>query len=199
MNELIVDVRSREEFLKHHVKGAINIPHFDLELYGQLLNSLGDNADIAVYCTTEYRAGIAENKLRAMGITARIIRKAELKNMEWEGSDVVCAVNYVRVRPGHENDFERSVKQLCRSTDDYPGFLGSHLLRVSGVSAIGSGLPGEMKALEIKPVKYIILTYWVSKEVHDKSHLGEVFQKAFKEMPQYLVSMPYEEFYEILR
>ena len=28
---LIVDVRSREEYYKSHVKGALNIPLFDLE------------------------------------------------------------------------------------------------------------------------------------------------------------------------
>ena len=31
MDELIVDVRTREEFAKEHVKGAINIPLHDLD------------------------------------------------------------------------------------------------------------------------------------------------------------------------
>jgi len=33
MDELIVDVRTREEFAKEHVKGAINIPLHDLDFY----------------------------------------------------------------------------------------------------------------------------------------------------------------------
>ena len=79
------------------------------------------------------------------------------------------------------------------------GFLGSKLLRVSGISAIGSGLPGELKNEEVKPTKYIILTYWESKGLHDESHGSEIFRKAFEKMPALLSQMPYEEFYEVLR
>ncbi len=199
MEEMIIDVRSRDEFLKNHVKGAINIPHFDLYLYENFLKSLCREKKVAVYCGTEFRAKIAERKLKKMGIDARIIHREELRDREWEGRDVICAVNYVRVRPGHEAEFENGVKNLCRATEEFPGFLGSQLLKVSGVSAIGSGLPGELRNLEIKPTKYIILTYWESKEMHDKSHTEDVFRRAFESMPAHLTGMPYEEFYEILR
>jgi len=33
IEEIIVDVRTREEFVKEHVKGAINIPLHDMEFY----------------------------------------------------------------------------------------------------------------------------------------------------------------------
>ncbi len=199
MDEIIVDVRSRYEFLKNHVKGAINIPLYDMELYESFLKGLCSQKSVAVYCGTEHRAKIAKKKLDKMEIKARVITTEELRDHPWEGKDVVCAMNFVEVRPGHEEKFEKSVKELCRATEEFPGFLGSQLLRISGVSAIGSGLPGEMRDLEFKPLKYVILTYWESKEIHDKSHLEDVFIEAFKEMPVHLVKMPYEEFYEVLR
>ena len=199
MDEIIVDVRSRHEFLKKHVKGAINIPLYDMELYESFLKGLCQEKSVAVYCGTEHRAKIAKKKLDKMGIKARVITTEKLKDHPWEGKDVICAMNFLEVKPGHEEEFEKSVKALCRATEDFPGFLGSQLLKVSGVSAIGSGLPGEMRELKINPSKYVILTYWESKEIHDKSHLEDVFMKAFKEMPEHLVKMPYEEFYEILR
>ncbi len=199
MKELIIDVRSHEEFLKNHVKGAINIPVHDMEIYEGFLKNICKERSVALYCGSEFRARIAKKKLEKLGIEARVIGMEELKGYEWEGTDVICAMNFVTVRPGHEEEFEKRVKELCRATEDYEGFLGSQLLRVSGVSAIGSGLPGEMRDLKMNPKKYVILTYWRSKEIHDQSHLKEEFIRAFKDMPAHLVSMPYEEFYEILR
>ena len=197
--ELIVDVRSQHEFVKRHIKGAINIPIMHLEMYESFLKKMCREKKLKLYCNTEFRAEIAREKLEKMGIEADIISQDELDNYEWEGKNVVCAMNFVVVRPGHEEEFEKRVKELCKKTERYLGFLGSQLLRVDGVSAIGSGLPGEMRDLKIKPLKYVILSYWESKEIHDKSHLEEDFRRAFETMPAHLVQMPYEEFYEILR
>jgi len=199
MKEIVVDVRSPQEFLKKHVKGAINIPLYHMEYYESFLKGICRERPLAVYCGTEHRARIAKRKLDKMGIEARVIGTEELQGYGWEGTDVICAMNFVVVRPGHEEEFEKRAKELCRATEEFPGFLGSQLLKVSGVSAIGSALPGELRDLDIKPTKYVILTYWESKEMHDKSHLEEVFQNAFREMPAHLAQMPYEEFYEIIR
>ena len=98
-----------------------------------------------------------------------------------------------------EKEFEEMVENLCKTTDEMPGFLGGKLLRISGISAIGSGLPGDLKEEIIKPTKYIMLTHWESKEAHEKSHLTDAFRNAFQKMPDYLTQMPYEEFYEVLR
>ncbi len=197
--DIVVDVRSQHEFVKNHIKGAINIPIMHLEMYESFLKGMCNERKLKLYCNTEFRAEIAREKLNKMGVEAEIIPQDELKNYEWEGKDVICAMNFVVVRPGHEKEFEERVKELCKKTERYPGFLGSQLLRVDGVSAIGSGLPGEMRNMEMNPGKYVILTYWESKEIHDRSHLEEDFKKAFMTMPAHLVQMPYEEFYEILR
>ncbi len=199
MEELLVDVRSHTQFLKKRIKRAINIPVEEIEFHKEILKEFSKIKKLALYCDTGYESKIAKKKLEEMGIDARIIPTEELKNYEWEGNEVISAVNYVSVRPGHEKEFEKRVRELCSATKTFPGFLGSQFLRVSGMSAIGSGLPGELRDMNIEPTKYLIITYWNSKEMHDDSHTKEVFQNAFKEMLGHISKMPYEEFYEILR
>ena len=193
--KVIVDVRTREEFVKEHIKGAINIPLHDIDFYISFLR----DKEILLYCDTGRRAEMAMRKLKEKGIDASIIDRKEINKYEKEKRSIICAVNFVSVRNGKEKEFEESVEELCRATDEMPGFLGSKLFRISGISAIGSGLPGELRNEEIKPTKYIILTYWESKELHDESHMSEIFRKAFEKMPALLSQMPYEEFYEVLR
>ena len=193
--KVVIDVRTREEFVKEHVKGAINVPWQDLDFY---IDFLKDN-EIMLYCDTGFRANIAKEKLAKYGIEATIIQPEKLKEMEKEGRNIVVAINYVFVRDGYENKFEEMVKQLCHETDRMPGFLGSKFFKIDGISAIGSMLPGDLRNASIKPTKYILLTYWESKEAHERSHMTEIFKKAFEAMPAYLAQMPYEEFYEVLK
>ena len=195
IEEIIVDVRTREEFVKEHVKGAINIPLHDMEFYIDFLK----DKKVVLYCNTERRAEMASKILEKEDIETKIIKGEELKDYEKEGKNIVCAVNYVFVRNGMEKEFEEMVENLCKTTDEMPGFLGGKLLKMSGISAIGSGLPGDLKEEMVKPTKYIMLTYWESKEAHEKSHLTDAFRNAFQKMAAYLTQMPYEEFYEVLR
>ena len=118
---------------------------------------------------------------------------------EKEGKKIVCAVNYVEVKPYREEEFELAAKNLCRIAVDLKGFLGSKVLKVSGISCVGSGLTGNCKDIEFKPTKYLLITYWESKEAHEKSHQHPIFAEVFKELFEYLAKMPYEEFYEILK
>lgn len=195
MEKLIVDVRTREEFVKEHIKGAINLPLHDLRFYIDFLK----DKDITFCCDTGRRAKMAQEFLAKKGIKSDVIMPEDMKNYEKEKSNIICAVNYVLLREGVKEDFEKSIEELCKATDEMPGFLGGKLLRISGISAIGSGLPSDLRDEEIKPEKYIMITYWESKEAHEKSHRTEVFMNAFKQMPEYLAKMPYEEFYDVLR
>lgn len=195
MEKLIVDVRTREEFVKEHIKGAINLPLHDLHFYIDFLK----NKEIKFYCDTGRRAKMAQKFMADKGIKSGVILPEEMENYEKEGNDIICAVNYVLLREGVKEEFEKNLEELCKATDEMPGFLGGKLLRISGVSAIGSGLPGDLRNENIKPEKYIMLTYWESKEAHENSHKTEVFMKAFKQMPEYLTKFPYEEFYDVVR
>jgi len=193
--KLIVDVRTREEYIKNHIKGAINIPLYDLEFYTDFLK----DKEIFLYCDSGKRSKAAAEKLRDKGINAKVLFSEGLKNYEWERKSIVCAVNYVEVKPGLEELFEQAAKELCSKTIRMEGFLGSKIFKISGMSCIGSGLPGDCTEIEFKPTKYILMTFWESKEAHEKSHKHPIFVEAFKEIPQYLAKMPYEEFYEIIK
>jgi rhodanese-related sulfurtransferase len=194
-SEIIIDVRTREEFVKEHVRGAINIPHYDVAFYADLLKG----KKIRVYCNTGGRAALCQEKIKAMGLDAEVIPVEDVDLMDKEGKDIICAVNFVSVRPGDEDLFLGGMMDICRATEAMDGYLGSKVLEVSGVSAAGSLLPESHSDLEIIPRKYIILTYWESKEAHEKSHELPDFFDRYNSVPKYLTQMPYEEFYEILK
>lgn len=63
---LILDVRSREEFARGHIPGAVNIPYREL---GERLSELdaATDRDIVVHCETGPRARVGESVLRDAG------------------------------------------------------------------------------------------------------------------------------------
>lgn len=192
---LIVDVRCREEFLRNHVKGALNIPLFDLEYYIGLLK---DN-DVRFYCDSGHRSRMAVEYVAKQGIIASIIPTEELRKYEKEGKPMICAINYLSVKPGLEKEFEEKVKELCHVTTGMKGFLGSKIFKISTISYGGTGIQGEYEAIDVKPRKYVMLTYWISKKNHEDFHKEQVILKGFMDMMKYISIMPYEEFGEIIR
>lgn len=61
-----IDVRSAEEFAAGHLKGAINVPH--TEIKQQISKIVADkDANIALYCKSGRRAGIALDALTDLG------------------------------------------------------------------------------------------------------------------------------------
>jgi rhodanese-related sulfurtransferase len=74
--ETIIDVRTREEYVKEHIKGAINIPLYDLNFYTDFLKG----KKIKLYCDSGHRAGLAKNLLKKEGIDAEIIKPEEKKS-----------------------------------------------------------------------------------------------------------------------
>ena len=67
-NLLLLDVRSVEEFKEGHVRGAVNIPHTELDKIYQLLNRSQEKQRI-VYCRSGKRAGIVLDAMREKGLT----------------------------------------------------------------------------------------------------------------------------------
>lgn len=192
---LIVDVRSREEYYKCHVKGSLNIPVFDLEFYIDFLK----DKDVLFYCDTGRRSRMAIEYVSERGIKASMIPTEELDKHEQEAKPIICALNYLSVKPGLEMEFEEKTKELCRTTVGMKGFLGSKILRISTISYGGSGLQGTYEDIDVKPTKYVMLTYWTSKKAHEKFHKEQVILKGFMGLMKYLSIMPYEEYGEIMR
>jgi rhodanese-related sulfurtransferase len=193
--KLMVDVRSREEYSKSHIRGSINIPLFDLEYYIDFLK----DKDVLLYCDTGRRARIAVEYSKKRGIKAAVIPLEELDKYEKEGRTITCALNYLSVKPGLEEEFEEKTKELCRVTYAKKGFLGSKIFRVSTISYGGSGLQGTYKDIDVKPTKYVMLTYWKSKIAHEEFHKEPDIVEGFMGLMKYLSIMPYEEYGEIIR
>jgi rhodanese-related sulfurtransferase len=195
MEPLLIDVRSREEYIMSHIQGAINIPHQDLEYYRDLLRA----HDVALYCNTGQRSAIAAEKLAAMGIRAEVLAVERVDSLPREGKTLVCAVNHVFPRPDQEERFLAKAGDLCRATEKVPGYLGSKILKMTGVSAAGSYLSGDSSRLNAVPPAYLLLTYWESAEAHERYHRDPQWAERFAELPADLVRMPYEEFYQVLK
>ena len=66
---LIVDVRSREEYYKNHIKGSLNIPVSDLEYYIDFLK----DKDVLFYCDTGRRAKMSVEYLARRAVKAAVI------------------------------------------------------------------------------------------------------------------------------
>jgi len=192
---LIVDVRSREEYYKNHIKGSLNIPVSDLEYYIDFLK----DKDILLYCDTGRRAKIAVEYLAKRAVKAAIIPQEELDKYKKEGKPILCAINYLSVKPGIEQEFEEKTKELCRITYGKKGFLGSKIFRVSTISYGGSGLQGQYENIDVKPTKYVMLTFWASKKAHEEFHKQPDILEGFMNLMEYLSIMPYEEYGEIIR
>ena len=67
---VLLDVRTKEEYAKEHIKGAINIPYSKIKKEKKLLEQLIKNKKnkiIVVYCRTGRRSAIAKNILNKMG------------------------------------------------------------------------------------------------------------------------------------
>lgn len=193
--KLIVDARSREEYYKNHVKGSLNIPLFDLEYYVDFLKG----KEVIVYCDTGRRARMAVEYLSDQGIKAALLPEEDLDECEKEGKPLLCAINHLSVKPGLEKEFEEKSKELCRVTYGKEGFLGSKIFRVSTISYGGSGLQGTYKDIDVKPTKYVMLTYWTSKKAHEEFHKELDIVEEFMGLMKYLAIMPYEEYGEIIR
>ncbi len=192
---MIVDVRSREEYYRNHIKGSLNIPVSDLEYYIDFLK----DKDILLYCDTNRRAKIAVEYLAKRAVKAAIIPQEELDKYKKEGKPILCAINYLSVKPGIEKEFEEKTKELCRMTYGKKGFLGSKVFRVSTISYGGSGLQGQYENIDVKPAKYVMLTFWASKKAHEEFHKQPDILEGFMGLMKYLSIMPFEEYGEIIR
>ena len=193
--QLIIDVRTREEFVKEHIKGALNIPHYDLQFHEDFLKG----KDITLVCNTESRSAIAQKKLVGMGIESRIMYLPEQDEYEWVENTIICAMNVVHIKEGQMENFIEKAMMLCRATEPMEGFLGSRVLKADGISGIGSFVPEDLREVKIKPEKMILLTFWTSKEAHEKSHEIPEFKELFDKLPEHLTQVPYEEFYEVMK
>ena len=126
---LIVDVKSREEYYENHIKRSLNIPVSDIEYYIDFLK----DKDILLSCDTGRRAKIAMEHSAKRAVKAAIIPQEELDKYKKEGKARLCAINYLSVKPGIEQEFEEETKELCRIAYGKKGFLRSKILSFNDI------------------------------------------------------------------
>ncbi len=68
---LMLDVRSRSEFSKGHLEGALNIPHRELRARLDEVFTAADGRSISLYCASGVRSYLATRVLRSVGLDAR--------------------------------------------------------------------------------------------------------------------------------
>lgn len=64
-DEVLLDVRSREEFREGHIPGALNIPHDEIARH---LDELRPKKTIYIHCRSGGRAQVAAQALESAGI-----------------------------------------------------------------------------------------------------------------------------------
>ena len=90
--------------------------------------------------------------------------KAEMLAGNWDADyprirrSIISAVNYLEIHLDWEAEFQHHIKELCQKTNEISGFLGSKLLKISGISGIGSFLSGDLTRVDVLLHKYIIIT-----------------------------------------
>ena len=66
--DVVIDVRTPQEFQGGHVEGALNLPH---DTIGQNIGSAKLNKDdhVILYCRSGHRAGLAQSTLTGLGFS----------------------------------------------------------------------------------------------------------------------------------
>lgn len=67
--EVIIDVRTPEEFAAGHIDGAINIPVDQIGTGIQTIKELKKSSPILVYCRSGRRSSVAQSTLEKQGYT----------------------------------------------------------------------------------------------------------------------------------
>lgn len=68
-NHIIIDVREPDEFMRGHVRGAVNIPPSELMTGSPKLAGVAKDAALILYCVSGSRSNVSSHILRSMGYT----------------------------------------------------------------------------------------------------------------------------------
>ena len=66
-SNVVIDVRTPQEFSAGHINGAINIPYDQIEAHRSLLDKIKKDENVLVYCRSGRRSEIAKQTLNDLG------------------------------------------------------------------------------------------------------------------------------------
>ena len=100
-NIQIVDVRAPEEFAVSHIPGAINVPIDSAD--SVLLEAIGADRPVIVYCSVGYRSSVVARRLHAAGRTN--VRNYVGSIFAWANAGLPLEASRRRVRRVHPYNF----------------------------------------------------------------------------------------------
>ena len=177
---ILLDVRNREEFLKLHVKNAVNIPVFDLKYFLEILK----NHEVTVYCNSGRKTKIAIDLLRKNGVNAVAKSFSDFRDDELiKNEELVAVIFEVKVNSEEIYDFEVLIGEFFGIAMESDGYLGANFFKKVGKNTT---------------TKYIIITLWEKLEKYEsvKARLRNLLKELEKEK---IVREIKEEVYEPLR
>lgn len=77
--EILIDIRTPEEFESGHLEGAVNINFFDADFMEQL-SAFNKEESVFIYCRSGGRSAKASSKMQAAGFTKVIDLKGGIKS-----------------------------------------------------------------------------------------------------------------------
>lgn len=83
--EILVDIRTPEEFNNGHLENAVNINYFDSNFLEQL-NKFDKSKAVFIYCRSGNRSAKASAKLKAAGFSKVVDLKGGIKS--WQSNDL---------------------------------------------------------------------------------------------------------------
>lgn len=129
----IIDVRTREEYLREHIPNAINIPYWDFKYYIELIRFLKNNKDIVLYCNRGLISNKARKLLKEKGVDAETVtgglilwKKAGLPIVK---SNIVVVDEKFVVSENERENFENMVLKVYLKAVVSKGFLNFRLLK----------------------------------------------------------------------
>lgn len=86
--DLILDVRSQNEYGQGHICGAINVPHIDVAKQYKIIatHAGGRRGRILIYCRTQKRAEYVKEFLDGIGFTGLDMMSEQWSPNIWEAA-----------------------------------------------------------------------------------------------------------------
>jgi hypothetical protein len=101
-------------------------------------------------------------------------------------TDGVVTINRVILRPQFTvDDLQERVAMLCENVKTYhsdTGFVGGFVALNSGAISNEGSTVGQAVASPLKNREALIITFWRSFEVHERSHRSPTFQPLFRQV-----------------
>jgi len=166
----IVDVRSREEYLKEHIPNAINIPYWDMGYYVDFIKELRFCKKVILYCNRGLISSYARKFLKEKGIESEVLTGGLIswvnKNLPTVKGNIVAVDEIYKVPMDSRGEFKKFILNLYLKVVVAKGLVNFRVLKH------GDG-------------EYHLMYYWKTVENYREFRSGlEDLELATKYMPK---------------